>query len=40
MYNTDNYLDPLVEPFSSTNCFLFFCSDLAVLVFPTLLADI
>ena len=41
MYNLDNYLFPVVRTFCLlANCFMLFCSDLAVLIFPTLLADI
>ena len=42
IYNPDNYLDPLkVDHFRLlANWFLCFCSDLAVLIFVTIVADI
>ena len=40
MYNPDNYLPSGGDSFCLlANYFLFFCSDLAVLIFPTLLID-
>ena len=42
MYYPDNYLVPVVDTFFCllANCFLLFCSDLDMLIFPTLLDDI
>ena len=40
MYNSDKYLKSGEDPFRPlANCFLFFCRDSAVFIFPTLLAD-
>ena len=37
MYYPDNYMIQMVKTLE--NCFPFFCSDLTVFIFPTLLAD-